>query len=79
MQKISENIVNPEAPDIDFGGTTVIDSQPGSWWRFFYSGKPRLGLVVGNNVHGNLVALTADGIRSFKPSQMFDIEDVTTL
>lgn len=79
MQKISENIVNPPAPNVDLGGTTVINSQPGSWWTFFYGGKPRLALVVGNNIHGNLVSLTANGTRTFKPAQMFDIQDVTVL
>lgn len=61
--------------------TLVIDVEPprNAWWNFSYKDKPREALVFGQNIHGNFFCWTPDGFRSFKPSQMFGIEDVTCL
>jgi len=50
------------------------------WWRFTYSGKPRLALVPDRaDLHSNLLCLTQDGMKSFKTSKMVGIEDVTAI
>lgn len=60
----------------------AIVSEPHSigWWTFSYNGKPRIALILhGDPIRGVFQALTSDGIRSFKPSKMFGIRDVTSL
>lgn len=50
------------------------------WWRFTYNGKPRIALVPDRADHnGNLLCLTDEGLKSFKASKMFGIEDVTVV
>ena len=49
-----------------------------AWWKFIYHEKPRVALLFGSN-RGCLQTITPDGIRSFKPGKMTDIEDFTTV
>ncbi len=49
---------------------------------FIYNDKPRVGLALGPDTRpgtNNLACATLDGIRTFKQSKMFDIQDVTTV
>jgi len=52
------------------------------WFRFLYSDKPRLGLVIGPDTRpntNNVVCLTADGIKTFNVTKMEEVVDETTL
>ncbi len=59
----------------------VAMAAPTAWWKFTYNGKPRVALVIGHDRRGtgNLVCVTNEGIRSFKPGKMMGIEDFTTV
>lgn len=50
------------------------------WAEFEYDGKPRLALVMGPDTRpgtNNLICLTPDGVRAFKPEKMANLRDVT--
>ena len=57
----------------------VDNPEPARWQEFEYKGDTRLALILGENQYGNMQAITADGIRSFKPHLMLDVRDVTTV
>jgi hypothetical protein len=43
---------------------------------FSYDGKPRKAVFVGVNDYGNLICLTPDGLRTFKPGKVENLNDV---
>lgn len=60
--------------------TTTIGPRVTPWLEFDYNGKPRLACVMNNDENrGGLICKTPDGWRTFTPSKMENVRDVSTL
>ncbi len=59
--------------------TQVVVMPPApAWWDFVYNDKPRLAFIFKYSPErGGFQTMTPDGFRTFKPSRMKGIQDVT--
>ncbi len=59
--------------------TQVVVMPPApAWWEFVYNDKPRLAFIFKHSPErGGFQTMTLAGFRTFKPSKMKGIQDVT--
>lgn len=62
--------------------TYTIEPPRIRWLKFNYSGRPRMGLEVGDDPRpgtNNLMVATTEGFRTFNKDGMIGVTDATTL
>ncbi len=60
--------------------TILVQPRKTPWLEFDYNGKPRLACVMKDDENrGGLICKTPDGWRTFAPSKMENVRDVSIL
>ncbi len=74
-----ETAICPMSEEVHTFTTQVVVIPPApAWWEFVYSDKPRLAFIFKHDpIKGGFQTMTPDGFRTFKPSRMVDVRDVT--